>query len=256
MQSYTGPQRTRVYLFSYMTGLRRKELASLTPSSFQLDAKQPVLQVEAACSKRRKLDVLPIHPELVPILRTWLDGLDPDEPLFPGLAKKKTWLMVKKDLERAGISYRTKQGVADFHAAGRHTYVTELLRNGTTLPEARELARHSDVWLTMRYTHIGLEDQAKALSGLPLPKKAEQVSCASWQRIGSGRRVPPCQTTSSSGTKRVTQDGNRININPNGSECYGTNFRPKSSFGTKVDEWRRRESNPRPVISLRKPLRV
>ena len=75
--------------------------------------------------------------------------------------------MVRKDLERVGIPYETAEGIADFHAAGRHTYITELLRNGATIPEARELARHSDVNMTMRYTHIGIDDQAKALSQLP-----------------------------------------------------------------------------------------
>ena len=39
-------------------------------------------------------------------------------------------LMVKKDLERVGIPYRDELNrVADFHAAGRHTHITELLRN-------------------------------------------------------------------------------------------------------------------------------
>ena len=38
--------------------------------------------------------------------------------------------MIKKDLERAGIPYQTEEGTADFHAVGRHTHITELLRNG------------------------------------------------------------------------------------------------------------------------------
>jgi hypothetical protein len=71
------------------------------------------------------------------------------------------------DLERIGVPYETAQGIADFHAAGRHTHVTQLLRNGATLPEAKELARHSDVKMTMRYAHIGLEDQAEAIRRLP-----------------------------------------------------------------------------------------
>lgn len=75
--------------------------------------------------------------------------------------------MVKKDLERVGIPYLTKEGVADFHAAGRHTYITELIRNGVSLPEAQKLARHSDIKMTMRYTHIGIEDQTKAIAKLP-----------------------------------------------------------------------------------------
>ena len=75
--------------------------------------------------------------------------------------------MVRKDLEAVGIPYTTKDGDADFHAAGRHSHITELLLNGATLVEAKELARHKDVRMTMRYIHIGLKDQAKAIKNLP-----------------------------------------------------------------------------------------
>jgi site-specific recombinase XerD len=169
IQGYTGEQRARAYLTSFFTGLRRQELASLTPRSFKLDGVQPILKVDAACSKHRREDTLPVHPELVLLLRQWIAGMDADELLFPKLERKKTWLMVKKDLERVGIPYETAEGIADFHAAGRHSHITGLLRNGATLVQARELARHADVRMTMKYIHIGLDDQAAALAGLPAP---------------------------------------------------------------------------------------
>jgi len=178
IQRYNGEQRSRIYLLSYMTGLRKKELASLTPRSFDLDAATPTVTVEAACSKHRRKDVLPLHPDLIARLRLWLKGLKPTDKLFPKLERRKTWLMVKKDLERVGIPYENDDGIADFHASGRHTYITQLLRNGATLPEAKELARHSDVNMTMKYTHIGLHDQAKAVANLPAPKR-EAVEPAS-----------------------------------------------------------------------------
>jgi len=166
IQCYSGEERARIYIISYMTGLRRKEIASLTPRSFNLTANPPTVTVEAACSKHRRKDVLPLHHELVVLLKGWLTG-DPNESLFPKLAKRRTWLMVKLDLKRAGIPYQTDEGIADFHAAGRHTHITELLRNGTSLPEAMRLARHSDVKMTMRYTHIGINDQHRAIQNLP-----------------------------------------------------------------------------------------
>lgn len=166
IQCYTGEERARIYTISYMTGLRRKEIASLTPRSFDLVSDPPTVTVEAACSKHRRKDVLPLHAEFVPMLSEWLSG-EPDEPVFPKLKNRRTWLMVKKDLERVGIPYQNEEGIADFHASGRHTYITELLRNGTTLPEAKELARHTDVKLTMKYTHIGLDDQHRAVQNLP-----------------------------------------------------------------------------------------
>jgi uncharacterized protein YfaQ (DUF2300 family) len=54
-------------------------------------------------------------------------------------------------------------------------HARRLLRNGATLVQARELARHADVRMTMKYTHIGLQDQADALAGLPLPKYAQTL---------------------------------------------------------------------------------
>ena len=58
--------------------------------------------------------------------------------------------MIRKDLEVAGIPFPTQNGDADFHAVGRHIYITGLLRNGTSLVVARELARHSDVNVKMK----------------------------------------------------------------------------------------------------------
>ena len=187
-QCFDGETRARIYILAYMTGLRRKELGSLTKDSFDLDGNPPTLTVAAASSKHRKKDTLPLHSDLVPLLKDWLSEID--GPLFPKLARRKTWLMVKKDLERVGIPYETDQGIADFHAAGRHTHITELLRNGATLPEAQKLARHSDVKMTMRYTHIGLADQARAIENLP----ALQMRCISG--VSEGQQVAADGTAS------------------------------------------------------------
>ncbi len=169
VQCYDGITRARIYLLSYMTGLRKAEIASLTPASFKLDADQPVVTVAAAASKHRRKDTLPLHGGLVSEIRQWIKGLADDEPLFPKLAKRKAYTMIQRDLEEAGIPYETEEGLADFHAAGRHTHITGLLKSGVSLVAAKELARHSDVRMTMRYTHIGLADQATAVNRLPSP---------------------------------------------------------------------------------------
>ena len=48
-----------------LSAQRRKEIASLTPRSFALSEDPPTLTVAAACSKHRRTDVLPMHPQLV-----------------------------------------------------------------------------------------------------------------------------------------------------------------------------------------------
>lgn len=177
IQRFSGEKRARIYLLSYLTGVRQKELSSLTPRSFDLKSNPPTLTVEAASSKHKKKDVLPLHPDLVAVLPGWLKGLKPIDKLFPGFERKKAWLMVKKDLERVGIPYENEEGIADFHASGRHTHITELLRNGASLPEVQKLARHSDIKMTMKYVHIGLDDQARAIANLPAG--ALQMRCIS-----------------------------------------------------------------------------
>ncbi len=231
IQCFDGETRARIYLLSFFTGLRRNELGSLTPQSFSLDGKHPTVTVEASVSKHRRRDVLPLHPELVTMLREWLEGMDPGKVLFPMLAKRRTWRMVRLDLERAGIAYETVDGVADFHAAGRHTYITELLRNGATLPEAKELARHSDVKMTMRYTHVGLEDRARALSGLPVPVLAGGPRKPVGQPNGSQSRGRRCPDVTSRGSDEKSQLSGRKTRNPRRSEGYDASCHTKASSG-------------------------
>jgi len=125
------------------------------------------------------------------LLREWLPELKPDEHLFPKIERRRSWRMVRRDLERIGIPYENEDGVADFHAAGRHSYVTGLLLNGVGLVQAKELARHSDVKTTMRYAHVGLADQAESLKSLPAPNEEksstaeELVSASVSERVGS-----------------------------------------------------------------------
>jgi site-specific recombinase XerD len=245
-QNLTPETRARVYLFAYMTGLRKQEMASLTPTSFRLNDNPPTVTVAAASSKHRRKDVLPLHPELVPLLRQWLKGLNPTDKLFPLLGRKKLSEMIQKDLKRAGIEYRTEEGIADFHAAGRHTFITQLLRSGVSLPAAKELARHTDVKMTMRYTHIGIQDQAKAVASLPTPGHAPKLNPTAPSRkqgalqmrcISGGFGCPSL-------SKHGTGSSRDVNGNPNTSKGFvvarrsaaiigkaeGTGFEPATGF--------------------------
>ena len=89
--------------------------------------------------------------------------------------------MLRLDLQAAGIPYRDDEGrVCDFHSL-RHSYITLLERSGAHPKVAQELARHSDIRLTMQvYTHTRLHDLAGAVEDLPAlldtaPAEAERV---------------------------------------------------------------------------------
>jgi len=115
------------------------------------------------------------------------------EPLWPGKWAKHTAAvdLIKRDLEIARATwigeakspeekekrdmsdfllYRDSEGrVADFHSL-RHRFVTELVRAGVAPKDAKELARHSTITLTMdRYAHVGIRDTAAALARLTMP---------------------------------------------------------------------------------------
>lgn len=192
VEGIAGADRAILYLLATWTGYRRGELASLERDSFDLDGDPPTLTVQATYSKRRRADTLPIHPGLVERLRAWLAAKPKGEALLP-VATRKTAKMVRRDLERAREAWIGEAGddaervsregsdfllyvdqagrVADFHAA-RHTFISKLSKAGVSPKMAQDLARHSDIRLTMGvYTHLELADLRAGLEALPGPPR-------------------------------------------------------------------------------------
>jgi integrase len=149
----------------------------LSESSFDLRAEPPTVTVQAAFSKRKRLDVQPLPQQLVPKLEAWLaeDSAiiqlhGSKTPLWPrrwaanGYGSK----MVQHDLKAADIPYEDEDGrVFDFHAL-RSQYVTGLDRAGVSLQQAQKLARHSDPRLTANlYTRREMGELADAVNMLP-----------------------------------------------------------------------------------------
>ena len=162
----TDPQRAVVYRLALETGLRASEIRSLTVTSFGLNCKSGTVTVQAAYSKHRREDVLPLRPEMVTLLKQYLARRMPHMPAFN--MPRHTARMLQADLETAGIPYCDPSGrYADFHAL-RHTFITNLARSGVHPSTAQTLARHSTITLTMdRYTHTMPEQLTAALARLP-----------------------------------------------------------------------------------------
>jgi integrase len=163
----TGTDRAALYLVAAGTGFRRGELASLTPESFDLDADPPTVTVKAAYSKRRRTDTQPIRSDLVEALRPWLARKPAKLAVF-GRLTKHTAVMMRHDLEAAGVpAIDASEQVADFHAL-RHTYITALVKSPTPVKVVQTLARHSTPTLTLgTYAHVGVYDLTAALDALP-----------------------------------------------------------------------------------------
>jgi integrase len=79
----SGESRVLLYLVAANTGLRASELASLTVASFDLDAKPATVTVEAAYSKHRRRDVLPLRADLVDLLCPFLATFNSEASSVP-----------------------------------------------------------------------------------------------------------------------------------------------------------------------------
>ena len=124
----------------------------------------------ARFAKNHRTIVQPLPVEVSQALAKFLEGKPAGEPIWSGSWILRAAMMLRGDLEAAGIAYAVegpdRPEYADFHAL-RHSYLTLLGRSGVDLRTAQELAGHSTPTLTARYTHRRLYDLAGAVDKFP-----------------------------------------------------------------------------------------
>lgn len=214
--------RELAYAMAARTGLRRSELRALEWRDLDFDA--GVMTVRSEISKNKRSDRLPLHPEIIELLKRRRPAdIKPREPVFRTLPTIRT---VYADFERAGIQQADAEGrVVDLHAL-RTTLATELARQGVAPQVAQKIMRHADYRTTLaHYTALGLEDSAAALTALPSLKTeaAEEVSEARprYSRFDSTRQ----QNRQQSGHDSMPADASRCDSN---IESSTTRTRAKS----------------------------
>jgi integrase len=204
VEGIQGRTRGMLYLFSSFTGLRRKELASLTPRSLDFASDIATVTISAAYAKNGREDKIPIHPIVAHSIQQWIadEGFSPTSQLFSlktGNGKcRRTSKMMIRDLKMARekwikeakteeektrrkeedfLNYRNAEGLfADFHA-NRHTFITNLGRAGVHPKLDQVLARHSTINLTMNvYTHTNLDEKARAVAAISAPMNLRSAS--------------------------------------------------------------------------------
>lgn len=126
-----GIERKMIYATLIYTGLRKNELTSLAVGQVLLHDMIPHFVLFAKDGKSKKDAKLPIHANLLPYLREWLDLKGhtlPEEKLFrvpSGLSRT-----LNRDLDAAGIEKRDiLDQVVDVHGL-RHTHGTVLAQMG------------------------------------------------------------------------------------------------------------------------------
>lgn len=165
----SGFERALLYRVALESGLRANEIRTLTIRRCSFQERPPTLTIEAGYSKHRKEDVQPIPANLAMMLEEYAGNRPVDGLLFPTMPKvHNVAKMLRRDLVATEIPYKDRNGrYVDFHAL-RHTFITNLARSGVHTKLAMDLARHSNINLTMAYyTHTEVNERATALQKLP-----------------------------------------------------------------------------------------
>jgi integrase len=171
--------RSLVYLAASLTGLRRKELGSLAWE----DVGEGWLRLHAKKVKNKKARLRhPIPSSLVillgdlrkgaipltdrkgrPIPQYLGQGTGPKAAVFPCIPGCET---LRRDLTAAKVSYKTADGVIDFHSL-RGAFACLLEAHGVGLSTGQKLMRHSDPRLTANvYQRLQYDELTLALGAI------------------------------------------------------------------------------------------
>ncbi len=224
------------YMLPLYAGLRRNEVKTLRWSNLVLGESGGLLRIHAEVNKNRKEQALPLHQELIKALQQQkpADGKPEDLVLPNGVPKMKEF---RQDLAKAGIPFLDERGHRmDYHAL-RTTFITRLSTMKVHPRLAMELARHSDMRLTMKtYTDAGQLPLREVMDTLP------GFGGRTDSRIDSRTLGATGQTVSPAVTKiRETKTENSV-------EKIGESLRDSQLVTTSHEksEWRREgDSNPR-----------
>ena len=161
-----------------VTGLRSAELLALTLNDVHGAAGEQRLHVKGKGGVERSV---PIEASLVRLLDDYLASraarfpserrpLSPRAPLFVdrtgrAMARGQLQYLVAQAYRRAGIADRVPAG-AMAHAL-RHTFATQLVRNGASVVEAMRLLGHRSLNTTQRYLDASPDELRSAAAANP-----------------------------------------------------------------------------------------
>lgn len=109
--------------------------------------------------------IVPLHPELLLLLRKYTVGMQPDayimtdlrdRPMDPRTCQYQFTVLLK----RCGIRHR------GFHAL-RHTFATRCIENGADIKSVSEMLGHMDIKTTLKlYVHPSLESKRRCIQSV------------------------------------------------------------------------------------------
>lgn len=156
---FRAVDRWKLYLLAWHTGLRRMELRTLQVREVRLSDSPPRIVLRPRTAKSKKEQTIPLHPELVPILRECCADKHPTDRVFIYLHDR----VVPEDIIAAGV-----RRIIDGHTTGLHSFrkglATQLALKNVDEATAQKIMRHTDPRLTRNlYTDARLLPIAEAI---------------------------------------------------------------------------------------------
>jgi integrase len=140
------------------TGLRRGELFSLRWIDVNLDSK--VLTVTAAGAKSGQTRRVPLNVEAMVVLTAWRQRRKGKVGLiFPGAGGAR---LTNVNRSWRGVVKLAKLIDFNFHDL-RHSFASKLVQAGVDLNTVRELLGHSEIAMTLRYSHLSPDNLRSAV---------------------------------------------------------------------------------------------
>lgn len=145
-------------ILSLNTGMRRGEVFNLKWSD--IDLRNKVLTVEGDTAKSGQTRHIPLNKEALSTLKNWKTKNNNEYGyVFPSKAGgrldnvKKSW---------TNLLTQAKIGNFRWHDL-RHTFASKLAIKGVPLNTSRELLGHSDLAMTLRYSHLAPDIKSKSV---------------------------------------------------------------------------------------------
>ena len=151
--------RTRIYIaLAVLAGMRIHEIAKIRGDDFDLERNTLTI-----VGKGGAIEILPLSPELreialeMPSAGYWF----PAYTVAGCIGRKAVYAAIKGAMRRAGYPDAKPHQL-------RHSYATELLRNGANTRTVQGLMRHADISTTEGYTDVLWDAKVTAIRSLAL----------------------------------------------------------------------------------------
>lgn len=165
VEACPSPRDRLIALLPFYAGLRVSEVAGLDVDDITMSARKGKIRI---LGKGQKVRFVDIHPKLREAISAWKE-VRPDT----GTALFTTRLGTRPTAEAVNdvILAVTCRAGLDEHVTAhvlRHTFGTNLVRDGVDLPTVATLMGHSRIETTRRYSAPSDEDMEKAILRLPV----------------------------------------------------------------------------------------